>query len=82
LDDAVDAIPVHAMNGAWGLIAVGLLSEPQLMKEAYGTDEHPGFFYSLARGDADANLLGCQIMGLVFIFGWTFFVMLPFFLWL
>lgn len=82
LDDAVDAIPVHAMNGMWGLIAVGLFSEPRRLLEAYGSDEHPGLFYSWARGETNANLLGCQVLGILFIFGWTFFIMLPFFLWL
>ena len=82
LDDAVDAIPVHAMNGMWGLLAVGLLSAPSRMLKAYGTDAHPGFFYSLGRGDTDAKLLGCQMLGMLFVFGWTFFTMLPFFLWL
>ena len=82
LDDAVDAIPVHMVNGMWGLISVGLLSSPSRMLQAYGTDEYPGFFYSLGQGSANANLLGCQVLGLLFIFGWTFVIMLPFFLWL
>lgn len=82
LDDAVDAIPVHAMNGMWGVVAVGLLSEPERMLRAYGNDQHPGLFYSLGRGDGDARLLGCQMMGILFIIGWTFLIMLPFFLWL
>ena len=82
LDDAVDAIPVHGVNGVWGCIAVGLLSHPDRLLQAFGTDEHPGFFYSLARGDANARLLGCQTIGVLFVFGWTFVTMLPFFLWL
>lgn len=82
LDDAVDAIPVHMFNGMWGLLAVGLLSSPERMRQAYGTEDHPGFFYSLANGHSDARLLGCQMLGLLFIFGWTFVIMLPFFLWL
>jgi ammonia channel protein AmtB len=82
LDDAVDAIPVHMVNGMWGLIAVGLLSEPERMRQAYGTGDYPGFFYSLGGGDVAANLLGCQVLGILFIFGWSLCIMLPFFLWL
>jgi len=80
LDDAVDAIPVHLVNGMWGLIAVGLLSSPQKMEAVYGTGEHYGIFYSWSNGHSDANLLGCQMLGLLFIFGWTFAVMLPIFI--
>lgn len=82
LDDAVDAIPVHMVNGMWGLIAVGLLSSPERMSQAYGSEKYCGLFYSLGRGDTNANLLGCQVLGMLFIFGWTFSIMLPFFLWL
>jgi ammonia channel protein AmtB len=83
LDDAVDAIPVHGVNGMWGLIAVGLFSEPERMRQAYGTGDYPGFFYSLGGGNGvSANLLGCQGLGILFIFGWSLSIMLPFFLWL
>lgn len=82
LDDAVDAIPVHMMNGAWGLIAVGLFASPTRLKAAYGTADHVGFFYSFSNGGADANLLGAQIVGMLFIFGWVVAIMLPFFVWL
>jgi Amt family ammonium transporter len=44
LDDVVDAIPVHFISGAWGLISVGLLSDPERMLKAYGNDFHPVFF--------------------------------------
>ena len=80
LDDVVDAVPVHFVNGLWGCLVVGLLSEPERMRQAYGTDLYPGFFYSLERGQPDANLLGCQVIGILFIIGWTAGTMLPFFL--
>ena len=82
LDDVVDAIPVHLVSGIWGMIATGLFSEPNRMLKAYGNDFHPGFFYSLSRGDADARLLGCQIIASLFIIGWVLCTMLPFFLFL
>ena len=80
LDDVVDAVPVHFLNGLWGVIVVGLLSEPELTRQAYGTNMHPGFFYSLAQGRPNANLLGCQVVGALFIIGWTLITMAPFFL--
>lgn len=82
IDDAVDAVPVHMVGGIWGLLAVGLLSHPERLREAYGSDAHPGLFYSFANGGADGNLLTCQIIGGGFVIGWTLFTMLPFFLWL
>lgn len=71
IDDAVDAVPVHCVGGLWGLLAVGLLSAPERTRQAYLTDAHPGFFYSLAEGHNDARLLACQVLGILFIFGWT-----------
>ena len=43
IDDAVDAIPVHCVGGAWGVIATGLLSKGTLLKAAFGQDEHIGW---------------------------------------
>lgn len=82
IDDAVDAVPVHCFGGTWGLLALGLLAEPTRMLHAYDTNKHPGFLYSLADGSPDGRLLACQICGILFIVGWTFFTMVPFFLWL
>ena len=44
LDDAVDAIPCHLINGAWGLIAVGLLASPSRLFAVYERDEHVGWY--------------------------------------
>jgi Amt family ammonium transporter len=82
LDDAVDAIPVHLVNGAWGLIAVGLFASPKRLLMVYGRDEFVGWFYSLERGSSNARLLGVQLVGLLFIMGWVMCFMLPFFVWL
>lgn len=80
IDDAVDAIPVHMINGLWGLIAVGLLASPSKLEVAYGTTalDHSGWFYNFK----DARLLGAQVCAALWITGWTFFTMLPFFVWL
>lgn len=84
IDDAVDAIPVHMFNGIWGVLATGFLASPSLMATAFGTrtGEYPGLFYALANGSYDANLLACQAILVCFILGWTFFTMMPFFIFL
>jgi Amt family ammonium transporter len=82
IDDAVDAIPVHMCNGIWGLLAVGLCASPEKMELAYNTSKHVGVFYSWGRGSADATLLACQILTALWILCWTFFTMMPFFVWL
>mmetsp|Transcript_8708 Transcript_8708/g.21855 ORF Transcript_8708/g.21855 Transcript_8708/m.21855 type:complete len:541 (+) Transcript_8708:240-1862(+) len=83
IDDAVDAIPVHMMNGVWGILAVGLLASPRYLNLTYDRDvKHVGWFYSWSRGSGDARLLAAQIVGLLFIFGWVLGVMMPFFIWL
>lgn len=78
VDDAVDAIPVHMMNGVWGLFATGLFASPQKLEIAYGFGENPGWFYDLS----NARLLGAQVCAILFIIGWTLFTMFPFFIWL
>ena len=86
IDDAVNAIPVHMVNGCWGLIATGLLASPRMLELTYGAQHsnHPGLFYTFGSGNGpvDGNLLLCQIMAILFIFGWTFITMFPFFIWL
>mmetsp|Transcript_28338 Transcript_28338/g.47023 ORF Transcript_28338/g.47023 Transcript_28338/m.47023 type:complete len:538 (-) Transcript_28338:125-1738(-) len=83
LDDAVDAIPVHMLNGMWGLLAVGLLASPSKLELAYGEERpHVGWLYSWSRGSGDARLLAAQIVGIIWIIGWCVGVMMPFFVWL
>jgi Ammonium Transporter Family len=83
IDDAVNAIPVHMCNGAWGLIATGLFASPRRLDLTYGSSDHIGLFYSFARDSRpDGVLLACQLVALVLIFGWTFCTMVPFFFWL
>lgn len=78
LDDAVDAIPVHMVNGIWGIIAVGLFASPQRLEDAYGRSEHAGWVFD----GRDGTLLACQLVGLLFVCGWAFVIMFPFFIWL
>eukprot|EP00527_Entomoneis_sp_CCMP2396_P001441 CAMPEP_0198141272 /NCGR_PEP_ID=MMETSP1443-20131203/4310_1 /TAXON_ID=186043 /ORGANISM="Entomoneis sp., Strain CCMP2396" /LENGTH=537 /DNA_ID=CAMNT_0043803975 /DNA_START=8 /DNA_END=1621 /DNA_ORIENTATION=- len=82
LDDAVDAIPVHMVNGIWGTLAVGFFASPRQLLKVYGRDDHPGLFYTWRDGNSDALLLGTQCVGILFILGWVFVIMFPFFIWL
>ena len=76
IDDAVDAIPVHFFNGIWGCIATGLLAAPRHTALAYsdGHAENCGLFYT------NFNLLGIELLGILFIIGWVGGLMIPFFL--
>lgn len=78
IDDAVDAIPVHMVNGLWGLLAVGLFASPRKLELAYGATDYAGWFYDFT----NATMLGAQVCAALFIVGWTFFTMIPFFVWL
>jgi ammonium transporter, Amt family len=75
IDDAVDAIPVHMFGGAWGVIAAGLFSAPNLMERAGYATEHVGWFYEWGRGSGDFTLIGIQLCGVAFIFGWVGLIM-------
>jgi Amt family ammonium transporter len=74
IDDAVDAVPVHFANGAWGCIAVGLFSKKELQAIAGYHTTHEGLFYS-----GDFNLLLVQICGVLWIITWVTVLMTPFF---
>lgn len=82
LDDAVDAIPVHLGGGLWGILSIGLFGSPRRLYDVNGRNEHVGWFYSWRKGSSDATLLGAQVVGLLFLFGWLFCTMYPFFRWL
>ena len=75
IDDAVDAIPVHMVGGAWGVLATGLFTKPDLLQQAFGQDEHVGWFYEWGRGSGNFTLMGAQLVGILFTFGWVFTVM-------
>lgn len=75
IDDAVDAIPVHFANGAWGVIAVGLFADKGLQDTAGFHDLHQGWFNDFG----DANLLLCQIIAVLWVIGWVGITMTPFF---
>jgi len=70
----VDAVPVHCTNGIWGTIAVGLFANSNRIELAYGDIGDIGVFVG-----GSGTLLGCQIIGVIFVIGWVTFIMLPFF---
>lgn len=74
IDDAVDAVPVHFVNGMWGMIAVGFFASPDKLQQSYGFNTHPGWFYR-----EGPRLLGAQWIGMMSIGIWTISTMLPFF---
>jgi ammonium transporter, Amt family len=84
IDDAVDAIPVHMFGGAWGLIAVGLFTKPELLMRAYAKDTVPyvGWFYEWNRGSGDFTLIGNQLIAVIWVFGWTFTILGAYFFFL
>lgn len=67
------------VGGAWGVIATGLFSKPELMERAFGLGHHSGWFYEFSQGSGDFTLLGIQLIAIAFIFGWTFTIMGIFF---
>jgi len=79
IDDAVDAIPVHLSGGAWGVVSTGLFASSGRVMDAFGHSKHIGWFYSFERS-ADATLLACQVILMLFIVGWVGITMTPFFL--
>lgn len=56
IDDAVGAVPVHLGAGVWGVLAVGIFGQPELLQTG------------LARGAQ----IGVQALGLVVCFVWAF----------
>jgi ammonium transporter, Amt family len=81
IDDTVDGIPIHAVSGIWGLLATGLLSTPNALSQAYGSDKHVGLLYSVIHsGSMDATLFVNQIVGACFICAVICVTMTPFFL--
>ena len=71
IDDAVDAIPVHMVGGAWGVIATGLFTTQERRDLAFGSNDNIGWFFEWGRGSGNFTLLGVQLIAVLFIFAWT-----------
>ncbi|KAL7471210.1 hypothetical protein ACHAXS_011519 [Conticribra weissflogii] len=78
IDDAVDAVPVHMFGGGWGVIATGLFTNEYRLNKAFGMTENIGWFYEWGRGSGNFTLLGCQLVGVLFVAGWSACIFGPF----
>ena len=65
VDDPVGAVSVHGVCGLFGIIAVGLFANPQIMA-TYGVECGAGLFYG-----GGATQLGIELLGGVSILAWT-----------
>jgi ammonia channel protein AmtB len=60
---------VHAWNGVWGVIAVGMFASPDLITNSYGTSVFDGSQrpYGFVFSGSDGHLLVTQIAYALFI---------------
>ena len=66
IDDPVGAVSVHAFNGVWGVMAVGLFASQDGIAQAYVARDK----YGLLLGGG-VEQLGIQALGVLAIAGWT-----------
>jgi Amt family ammonium transporter len=59
----------------WGCLAVSLFAEPTRVAQAYSEHGHYGLVYGTG-----ANLLGAQVVGILWVIGWVTVIMTPYFL--
>ncbi|KAK4522496.1 hypothetical protein GAYE_PCTG10G0386 [Galdieria yellowstonensis] len=69
LDDPLDAVSVHCLCGTWGVFSVGLFAAKDPRIQAYGTVSKD---YGAFMGGG-GNLLACQVIGILLIWGWVSF---------
>ncbi len=62
IDETVDAVAVHCLNGIWGTIAVGLFATTSVP----GNDNITGLFYG-----GGFKQLGLQLLGFAAVAAWT-----------
>jgi Amt family ammonium transporter len=74
IDDPVGAIAVHGVNGAWGILALGLFADGSY---GDGWNGVPGTVKGLFYGDASQFMAEC--VGLVSCFVWVFVTFFIFF---
>eukprot|EP01121_Diplochlamys_sp_Union-15-3_P016589 TRINITY_DN5678_c0_g1_i1.p1 TRINITY_DN5678_c0_g1~~TRINITY_DN5678_c0_g1_i1.p1 ORF type:complete len:470 (+),score=70.18 TRINITY_DN5678_c0_g1_i1:48-1457(+) len=67
IDDPLDVGGVHVSCGIWGLLVVGLLSEPEYLRRAYNANVRAGGLFT----SGNAGQLAAQLTGIVVIFLWV-----------
>jgi Amt family ammonium transporter len=68
IDDPVGAVPVHGLNGVWGLLAVGIFADG-----TYGNYATKApFVQGLLFGGAGAGQFMAQLIGAVVVVAWAF----------
>lgn len=77
IDDPLDAAPIHAGCGIWGLLSVGLFAEKNYMDLVYHFEKDNRYYGVLIGGDL--NIIGNSIAGIIIICIWVLINMLPFF---
>lgn len=66
IDDPLAAAPMHGGCGLFGVFFVGLFAKKKYVSQAYNDGADYGIFYG-----GDGKLLGCQVVGMLSIIGWT-----------
>merc|ERR1711988_302450 len=68
VDDVVDAIPVHGAGGIWGVLAVGLVGNPDLINNYLGRDpiHDAGILYN-----GNGSMLGWQCIAILATIAWV-----------
>ncbi|GJQ09312.1 hypothetical protein GpartN1_g1103.t1 [Galdieria partita] len=69
IDDPLDAVSVHCLCGTWGVFSTGLFAAEDPRIQAYGTISKD---YGAFMGSG-GNLLACQTIGILLIWGWVSF---------
>lgn len=80
IDDPLDAIAVHAFNGTWGVLAVGLFAAKNLVDTSYGYNPYTGASreYGCFLGGS-GRLLAAQVVYSIWLGAWVLINMFAFF---
>jgi Amt family ammonium transporter len=74
IDDPVGAVPVHGVNGIWGLISVGLFADGTFGNYSTDAPYAIGLFYGGGTGQLIAQVIGAVVCALwAFICGYLVF---------
>lgn len=71
IDDPVDAIAVHGFCGIWGMLAIGIFAQPDLIKTAYSGRE--------CEGNTTGLQFATQLVAVLTIIAWVTLTAAPLF---